>query len=59
MLPTSRHGRLAHTMLADGADPFSPPGGQSPSLSCRLYAGGQGRPGPAPSIAQLRAALGL
>jgi hypothetical protein len=47
------------TLLADGADPFPPPGGQSPSLSCRLYPGGQARPGPAPSIAGLRAALGL
>ena len=44
-------------LLADGADPFPPPGGQSASLSCRLYAGGQD--GHAPSLAQLRAALGL
>jgi len=45
------------TLLADGADPFLPSGGQPPSLSCRLYAGGQD--GHAPSLAQLRAALGL
>jgi len=47
------------TLLADGADPFPPSAGQPPSLSCRLYAGDQDRPGPAPSTAQLRAALGL
>ena len=47
------------TLLADGTDPFLPSAGQPPSLSCRLYAEGQDRPGPAPSIAQLRAALGL
>ena len=46
-------------LLADGTDPFSPSAGQPPSLSCRLYAGGQDRPGPAPSVARLRAALGL
>ncbi|HEU5387792.1 MAG TPA: hypothetical protein VFV73_18000 [Streptosporangiaceae bacterium] len=45
------------TLLADGADPFSPPGGRSPSLSCRLYAGGQD--GHAPSLARLRATLEL
>jgi selenocysteine-specific elongation factor len=47
------------TLLADGADPFTPPGGQPPSLSCRLYPAGRDRPGPAPSLARLRAALGL
>jgi len=45
------------TLLADGADPFPPSAGQPPSLSCRLYAGGQD--GHAPSLAQLRAALEL
>jgi len=47
------------TLLADGTDPFTPAGGQPPALSCRLYADGQDRHGPAPSIAQLRAALGM
>jgi hypothetical protein len=46
------------TLLADGADPFARPG-QFPSVSCRLYPGEHGRPGPAPSASQLRAALGL
>jgi len=46
------------TLLADGADPFARPG-QLPSVSCRLYLDEQGRQGPAPSSAQLRAALDL
>jgi hypothetical protein len=46
------------TLLADGTDPFPPPPGQLPSLSCRLYPGDQGRPESAPSPAQLWAALG-
>jgi hypothetical protein len=46
------------TLLADGADPFARPG-QPPSLSCRLYADEHDRQTPAPSSAQLRAALGL
>jgi hypothetical protein len=46
------------TLLADGTDPFTPPGGQPPSLSCRLYPGGHDGPGQAPSPGQLRAALG-
>ena len=46
------------TLLADGADPFARPG-QRPSVSCRLYLDEHGRRGPAPSAAQLRAALGL
>ena len=46
------------TMLADGADPFARPG-QPPSISCRLYLDEHGRPHPAPSSGQLRAALGL
>jgi hypothetical protein len=46
------------TLLADGADPFARPG-QAPSVSCRLYPDEHGRPGPAPTAVQLRAALGL
>lgn len=45
------------TLLVDGTDPFAQPG-QQPSLSCRLYRGDDGRPGPAPSAQQLLAALG-
>jgi hypothetical protein len=44
------------TLLADGTDPFARPG-QPPSVSCRLYLDEQGRQGPAPSAAQLRAVL--
>jgi hypothetical protein len=44
------------TLLADGADPFARPG-QKPSISCRLYYDEHGRPGPAPSLSQLRAVL--
>jgi hypothetical protein len=44
------------TLLADGADPFARPG-QKPSISCRLYHDEHGRPEPAPSLRQLRAAL--
>jgi hypothetical protein len=46
------------TLLADGADPFAIPG-QLPSVSCRLYLDEHGRPSPAPSSSQLRAALDL
>jgi hypothetical protein len=46
------------TLLAGGADPFTPPGGQLPSLSCRLYPGDHDGPGQAPSPGQLRAVLG-
>jgi hypothetical protein len=46
------------TLLADGVDPFAAPG-QPPSLSCRLYRDEHGRPAPAPSPSQLRAALRL
>ena len=46
------------TLLADGTDPFARPW-QSPSISCRLYHDEQGRPIPAPSLGQLRAALDL
>jgi hypothetical protein len=44
------------TLLADGTDPFAI-AGQGPSVSCRLYRDERGRPAPAPSLAQLRAAL--
>jgi hypothetical protein len=44
------------TLLADGIDPFPQPG-QKPSVSCRLYHDEHGRPVPAPSPWQLRAAL--
>ena len=46
------------TLLADGIDPFARLD-QKPSISCRLYLDEQGRPGPAPSHGQLRAALRL
>jgi hypothetical protein len=46
------------TLLADGADPFARPG-QEPSISCRLYPDEKGRPGPVPSLRQLREALHL
>jgi hypothetical protein len=45
------------TLLADGRDPFGRPG-QRPSLSCRRYLDEHGRPGPAPTAAQLREVLG-
>jgi len=44
------------TLLADGADPFARPG-QLPSVSCRLYPDDQDHLAPAPTPAQLRAAL--
>ncbi len=44
------------TILADGADLFARPG-LLPSLSCRLYRDERGQLGPAPTTAQLRAAL--
>jgi hypothetical protein len=46
------------TLLAGGTDPFPPPGGQPPSLSCRLYPGEHEGQAHAPSPGQLRAALG-
>lgn len=46
------------TLLIDGADPFARPG-QQPSISCRLYPDDHGQPGPAPTLGQLREALGL
>lgn len=44
------------TLLVNGDDPFGRPG-QQPSLSCRLYRGDDGKPGPAPSCQQLHAVL--
>jgi len=44
------------TLLIDGADPFAV-AGQSPSLSCRLYADEAGAVAGAPSLAQLRTVL--
>lgn len=45
------------TILADGIDPFAEPG-QPASLSCRLYRGGGGLVEGAPSVRQLRQAVG-
>ncbi|AII11156.1 alkylmercury lyase family protein [Rhodococcus opacus] len=46
------------TLLIDGRDPFGEPG-QAPSVSCRLYRDARGGIDGAPSVAALRAALGL
>lgn len=46
------------TLLVDGIDPFAQPG-QVPSVSCRIYRDETGTPSGAPSVTQLRAALGL
>jgi hypothetical protein len=45
------------TLLINGRDPFAAPG-QVPGLSCRLYRDAAGRPAGAPSVADLRRALG-
>ncbi|MEV7025957.1 alkylmercury lyase family protein [Kitasatospora sp. NPDC093558] len=45
------------TLLVDGRDPFAVPG-TSASVSCRLYRGADGRVGGAPSVEELRRALG-
>ena len=45
------------TFLIDGVDPFAEPG-QPPSLSCRLYRDEHGRTSGAPSVGQLRQAIG-
>jgi hypothetical protein len=45
------------TILVDGLDPFAAPG-QEASMSCRLYDDGSGRLEGAPSVGQLRRALG-
>lgn len=44
------------TILLDGVDPFTVPG-MVPSVSCRLYRGGDGRVEGSPSVADLRQAL--
>lgn len=46
------------TLLVDGTDLFASPG-QQPGISCRLYRDAGGRPGPAPSVAQLHAVLDI
>src|SRR5215831_4593036 len=45
------------TVLLDGSDPFATPG-QAASMSCRLYDNGAGQLEGAPSVAQLRQAIG-
>ena len=45
------------TILIDGSDLFAAPG-QAASMSCRLYDNGSGRLEGAPSVGQLRRALG-
>lgn len=45
------------TVLIDGVDPFAVPAAPA-SLSCRLYRGPDGRFDGAPSLADLRRALG-
>ncbi len=45
------------TILVDGVDPFAGPGHPA-SLSCRLYPGSDGRADGAPSVSQLRHAIG-
>src|ERR1022692_4149514 len=45
------------TILVDGIDPFAEPG-QPASVSCRLYRDGGGQVDGAPSVSQLRQAIG-
>jgi hypothetical protein len=45
------------TILVDGVDPFAGPGAAA-SLSCRLYRNSEGRADGAPSVRQLRRAIG-
>jgi predicted DsbA family dithiol-disulfide isomerase len=45
------------TLLIDGVDPFAADG-RPPALTCRLYTDETGRVSGAPSVTQLRAALG-
>jgi hypothetical protein len=47
----------APTLLIDGVDPFAEPG-QVPSMSCRLYRDENGQLSGAPSVGQLRQAIG-
>jgi hypothetical protein len=46
------------TLLVDGVDPFAVPGAAA-NLTCRLYRDETGDASGAPSVAQLRHALGL
>ncbi|MEJ3658893.1 alkylmercury lyase [Actinomycetes bacterium KLBMP 9759] len=45
------------TLLVDGIDPFADRDSRSCGMSCRIYRDEHGRPVPAPTVAQLRAAL--
>jgi len=45
------------TILVDGVDPFAAPDAAA-SLSCRLYRNGEGYADGAPSVLQLRQAIG-
>jgi len=45
------------TILVDGIDPFADPG-QPAGVSCRLYRDGDGQVNGAPSVSQLRQAIG-
>lgn len=47
------------TLLVDGVDPFRAPGDHASGLSCRIYRNDDGGVAAAPSVEQLRAALGL
>lgn len=49
--------RGSPTLLIDGTDPFAAPG-EPASLSCRIYRQPDGSVDGAPSLGQLRAALG-
>jgi hypothetical protein len=48
--------RGSPTLLIDGVDPFARPD-ETPSLSCRLYAGAAGRPSAVPPLTALRRVL--
>jgi hypothetical protein len=54
---TRRGMRGSPTILIDGTDPFAEPGQQA-SVSCRLYRDSSGRADGAPSVSQLRQAVG-
>jgi hypothetical protein len=49
--------RGSPTLLIDGVDPFAEPG-QAPGMSCRLYRDEDGHLSGAPSVSQLRQAIG-